>query len=285
MIFTPWGIAIESDLVIDWPQSKTKHRDLLLRTGEVNVSGELLHMASDVDAKGVLAIFQHDKSTYWTWRQCCAVLDSDDGILTYDGPRSQLESFLERVVLPTWMMTQPSPPLVLHASAVISKSGQTFGLLGPSGTGKSSTALALAQFGFQVITDDMLVLKDAKVMCASPAVRLCGADAIDEDYPGSKKRRHPINPPLNLGGPIIWVDLARGEFSTRRVSGIDAFRRLGARRFDLSEWSPEQRAHQFEMITETTRATIMLEFVFPTDSTGLPTHVGDLAKTLNEMDP
>ena len=245
----------------------------------------LMSQLQDLDAKGVLAVRQHDKATYWTWRQCCVVLDSNEGTLTYDGPRSQLESFLERVVLPTWMMTQPSPPLVLHASAVISKTGQVFGLLGPSGTGKSSTALGLTQFGFQVITDDMLILRDARVVCASPAVRLCGADATDEDYPGSKKRRQPIDPPLKLGGPIIWVDLARGEFSTRRVSGIDAFTRLAARRFDLSEWAPEQRAHQFEMLTETTRATIMVEFVFPTDSTGLPTHVDKLAKILTEMDP
>ncbi len=284
MIYTPWGIAIESDLAIDWPQSTSKNSDLQLRVGKVQAAGELIHHAEDTDTQGVLTIQRQGTSACWTWRECSAKINLDDETLTYDGPRSQLESFLERVVLPTSMMLQPSPPLVLHASAVISATGQTYGLLGPSGTGKSSTALELTRFGFEVITDDMLVLRDTKVVCASPAVRLCGAETAAEDYPGSKKRRQPIDLPRNLGGPIIWVDLARGELSTRPITGIDAFCRLAARRFDLSEWSPEQRAHQFEMLAQTTRATMMLEFVFPTDSAGLPTHVGELAKILNQMD-
>jgi hypothetical protein len=63
----------------------------------------------------------------------------------------------------------------LHASAV-AVGQQAIALVGPSGTGKSSTAAAFARLGYPVLTDDIVALDDREryfqVQSAYPRIRL-----------------------------------------------------------------------------------------------------------------
>ena len=74
-------------------------------------------------------------------------------------PRETLHHLLLDVVLP-YVFHSPRK-LVLHASAVV-RNGQCVAFIGKSGAGKSSLAAELCYHGWQLLTDDTLVLEIEK---------------------------------------------------------------------------------------------------------------------------
>jgi hypothetical protein len=158
----------------------------------------------------------------------------------------------------------------LHASA-IAVGGRAIALVGPSGSGKSSTAAAFAQLGYGVLSDDVVPLTDPGdgfiVQPAYPRIRLWPAstaslfgsvDALPRITPGWDKRF------LDLNGPRYRfqqspLPLAAIYLLGERSSDIDqpliaeinpqaAFISLVAETYTNYLLTPQQRASEFEIV-------------------------------------
>src|SRR5689334_21461070 len=121
----------------------------------------------------------------------------------------------------------------LHASALV-VNGEAIALVGPAGSGKSTTAAAFAARGFSVLAEDVVTLDDRDdgfwVRPAYPCIRLWPASAAT--LYGSRSAL----PPLTPNWDKLYLDLTQrcGHFETEQ-------RRLGAI-YLLDERSENPRA-------------------------------------------
>ncbi|RAL25050.1 hypothetical protein DL240_02220 [Lujinxingia litoralis] len=94
-----------------------------------------------------------------------------------------LDTLLERVVLPIALLTTTRPLIALHGSAVHFPQEQAIAIIGDSGAGKSTTALALWRQGASLLADDLVLIDVERqvILAGAPALRLALADdAIPE---------------------------------------------------------------------------------------------------------
>jgi hypothetical protein len=129
--------------------------------------------------------------------------------------------------------------VTLHASSFVTN-GVAIALLGPAGAGKSTTVAALAERGFDVLADDVTVLKETPqgfwIEPAYPRLRLWPPSV--EMLRGSRDALQPITP--NWDKRDYRLD-ERGVFPPEAVP-------LGAI-FCLSQRSPDETAPRIEPLS------------------------------------
>jgi hypothetical protein len=112
-----------------------------------------------------------DGSDYLCWKNLFEFTVSADGRSVVCGPLDQstnesLETYLLGPVLSFALAKQGREPL--HATAVI-VDGKAIAFLGASGSGKSTLAAAFVRAGYQLLTDDLLLVDDVDgVLCGFP---------------------------------------------------------------------------------------------------------------------
>ncbi|MEZ4459634.1 MAG: hypothetical protein R3E66_07855 [bacterium] len=276
-VYKAWGIAIASSFEFDWPQIATTPR-LHFQYGDVPTTLPVIHRATDTDRVGQLVIAASQGVVTWNWREHSAAIQGQH--LTYNGAADPT-TYLERVVLPTWLMLSDPHPVGFHAAAVQSLRGDIFVLIGPSGVGKSSSALELQRFDFAVLCDDVAIVDENQVVQA-PSARVRGASAHEEDFAGSGKRRLRLPDAPEPGRLAAFVALSRGAPSWGRLEGTHAFQALAGARFDFTDWDPTTRRTQFEHVAELARSVPVYAFTFASDSSNRPSHAAALAQVLLE---
>jgi hypothetical protein len=134
-----------------------------------------------------------------------------------------------------------------HAGA-FSVAGATWGLIGPRGSGKSSTLAALALRGVPIICDDVLVLEGPKPLPGPRTIDLReeAAVALEAGAPlgvaGARERWRLRVAQLDAVPPLAgWIHLEWAvETSVERVAGAEKLRRLASERvLDISAAAPE----------------------------------------------
>jgi len=132
--------------------------------------------------------------------------------------------------------------LALHASAV-NIQGQLVLFMGNSGAGKSTTAAILQQRGFQVVSDDTVVLNDkGQITGGFPQIKLWehALKNLDIATDGLSRIRHQISkysfPIDNQSIDLATVKAiyclnganqnAEGEFTLHQINGMDKFKLL-----------------------------------------------------------
>ena len=113
-VYKAWGITIASAFEFDWPQSAATPR-LHFQYGDVPSKLPAIHHAIDTDRLGQLVIAASQDIVTWSWREQLAAIQGQH--LTYRGTADPT-TYLERVVLPTWLMLNNPHPLGFHAAAV-----------------------------------------------------------------------------------------------------------------------------------------------------------------------
>lgn len=159
----------------------------------------------------------------------------------------------------------------LHASAV-AVSGRAIALVGPPGSGKSTTAAAFARAGFSVVSDDVVALANKGgqflVQPGYPRVNLwpdsvlrlfgsehvlpCIAPTWDKRYlPLGENGHHFASSPLQLGAIYILEgrDSALSAPAIEDVSGKEAFMTLVANTYVNYLLDRDMRRKEFDVLS------------------------------------
>ena len=124
-------------------------------------------------------------------------------------------------VIPLYLSTQGY--LVLHGS-LVEKNGQGLLLLGISGSGKSSLAAALTNYGYRVLADDFsLVGEDLKAIASYPSLRIWPKDlenlSDNKELSSSTLENNPIKDMGNKRN-ISLEGNAKGKPSSTQLAKI-----------------------------------------------------------------
>jgi len=137
----------------------------------------------------------------------------------------------------------------LHGTAV-ERDGCAVGILGRSGSGKSTAALALLDRGWRLVADDVLTFDDTeRVVPGPPFVRLRADRAVDRIGTfdaGGKLRYYPAACPdrVPLAAIIVHVE---GQDSRVRLVGMTAAAELIRQTDSPVPAHPAQARHAFDL--------------------------------------
>ena len=182
----------------------------------------------------------------------------------------------------------------LHASAVVEQD-QAVALLGPAGSGKSTTAAFFAQRGHRILADDVSAIEDRgttfRVQPAYPHLRLWApsvdmlyesADALTPITPNWDKLDCRLNEstmrfqtvPLPLGAIYVLGARTAGPraLSIEALGKSEAFMTLTANTYVNYALTQAMRAEEFDLIGRLVK-TIPIRRVIPHAD---PTRMGDL---------
>lgn len=173
----------------------------------------------------------------------------------------------------------------LHAT-VVAFAGRTFGLLGPSGIGKSTLAAFLISQGARLVTDDILrtAFADGRVMAYPGPYRLkLFEEAAQRLLPGAASKgrfnalsrkimiepdRNPANPrrPLPLSA-LFWLGEPEpppgSDVSLTRLSGLAALKALTGSAKDFRYFAPQRLARQMQFAERLARTLPIYALSYP----------------------
>ncbi|HBB33923.1 MAG TPA: serine kinase [Cyanobacteria bacterium UBA8803] len=198
--YTAYGLGIHSTLPLPALTPGATNQDIVIRKG--NVDRTVSETANQED----FVLRADAKEVCFAWDKVGACLVRDGREIVVD-----IESGVDEQLLPPFIMVIPLAMLlhqrgllILHASAVVINGG-VIAFLGKSGQGKSTTAGALHQLGYPIVTDDVLALditdtSGVTVFPSFPQLRLWPESAVSLGnapetlppvFPNSEKRlRH-----------------------------------------------------------------------------------------------
>lgn len=178
----------------------------------------------------------------------------------------------------------------LHASCVAIGT-VAIALVGPSGSGKSSTAAAFAQLGFPVLSDDVVVLQPYddrfEVLPAYPRLRLWpnsveglfgNEDALPRISPTWDKRfldlrgepRYRFHEgPLPLAAVYLLGERQRPEFRIGPISPREALMRMVSDTYGARLLSSDRRRQEFQTLSRLVRFVSLREVHAKDDLLGL----------------
>lgn len=166
----------------------------------------------------------------------------------------------------------------LHASAVMI-SGRAVALMGPAGTGKSTTAAAFARRGFPVLTDDIVTLEERDerfwVRPGYPRLNLwpqsvqavlgpdCDLPHITPAEPYWDKRYLTLDGPASefMNQPVPLAAIYTGEANNEALepevstlAGQDALLAMLANTYSYYLLTPAMREHEFDVLSRVARS-------------------------------
>jgi hypothetical protein len=207
------------------------------------------------------------------WPECLTVEDAATYLL---GPVMGFVLLLRGVVC-------------LHASAIV-VGNQAIALLGPAGSGKSTTAAAFATRGYSILAEDVVTLDDRGdhflVRPAYPCIRLWPAsvvalfgtdDCLPKLTPNWNKRYLDLTQnfprePLSLAA-IYHLDSRRHSSEAPYVNSLDksdGLMSLIANTYATKLMNKEMRAREFEVLTRVSRRVPLRRVTPHTDTSRIP---------------
>jgi hypothetical protein len=205
MRYTLFGLSLRTDLVLPLLPSSSDQVDVNVVLGQVHPGPSL-----------IWAIQEPMEFT------CTRA--GDQVVLDWPGMRFGVTA--DRVVIDTGNMACAEIPLMqatwsvvltangreaLHGS-VVAHNGRAIAVVGASGSGKSTAALALLDRGWELVADDMLTLDDmGKVMLGPPFIRLTHERAVGRNGSWDTSGKLRFVPalskePVPLGAVVVHGD-------------------------------------------------------------------------------
>jgi hypothetical protein len=200
--YTAYGLGIHSEVPLPHLMLGAKTQDIIIHKGTIN------RTESAIARKDEFVLRANPKEVCFHQRHVgtCLVREGREIIVDIDAGADDrfLPPFL--LVVPLAMLLHQRGLLIFHASA-IAINGGVVAFLGKSGQGKSTTAGALHQLGYPIVTDDVLALdmsspENITVLPSFPQLRLWpesvtslgqAPETLPQVYPNSEKRFHHVS--------------------------------------------------------------------------------------------
>lgn len=189
-----------------------------------------------------------------------------------DADQRSFEANLLNFVLSTALTLRGEEPL--HAT-VLEIDGRAFGLLGPSGTGKSTLAAALIARGAGLITDDMLRLTfdrgqgfahygPHRLKLLDDAAQRLMPRAIGAGHFNALSGKIMVQPPADSAprrsprplAALLWLGDAppiAGPVCSKRLAGVELVRTLTASAMNIRYFAPDRLARQLRFAERVAR--------------------------------
>jgi hypothetical protein len=196
--YTAYGLGIDSELPLPQltPKTVNLNQDVTILRGSVDRRSE------NPNEDEFILRANHKEVCFLQQKVgACLVREGREIIVDVDSIANEefLSPFIS--VIPLAMLLHQRGLLILHASA-IAINGGVVAFLGKSGQGKSTTAGALHQLGYPIVTDDVLALdlsnlENITVLPSFPNLRLWPESVtslghipenLPQVYPNSQKR-------------------------------------------------------------------------------------------------
>jgi len=180
---------------------------------------------------------------------------------------------VERAAGPLIAHAQWDDVASFHAAAAI-KDAKALLFLGPSGTGKTSTAHALTRYGYDFAADDVSVIRSTSLEFLGGPRRAWlrrSGNKVPIEFEG-------VCPDATVAA-AIWMGRGEDYAFERVTTGIAAGRLLGSL-WRLSN-APEMTKAWVKNATEIARKLPVYAFTFPSDHSGEPRHVPRLLESLH----
>lgn len=238
------GIVLESNVALVGPAaSQEAHTDLVadLRMEKVTPASDLIPLWMDSEGESLLGCRRGDAATLVFPDVAQFAVDLGPGAiqahpLREDVTLDRVQHLLLNHVLP--LVLAMGGACILHGAAV-GRDDESLAILGPSGRGKSTIALALARRGAPLLGDDAVqVTRDGaqlQVMPSYPAIRLWDEDAqaneVPIDAPSDAKRCLPAamlglphaSRPHRLRAIYVLVEGTSSAWRSTRLRGTACF--------------------------------------------------------------
>lgn len=285
-----YGVSVASDITLMLPPTKVPSVAFVqLSRGEPeDFSGPRAAAGPTPDGEwGQVAVLA-DRSLYMRWDDWLEFTVSADGRqIIYNplcpGPPHSFEAYIANFAVSAAMVQQGEEPL--HAT-VIDVQGSGIGLLGPSGTGKSTLAGHLIAQGGRLVTDDLLriTLDDVGAWAHPGPLRLklnqdmapevgVGLHCRGEWSPDAGKFLfEPGDPEQPHDGvrlsALIWLeppdeDNPATGIVLDRVTGLDLFRIVSASTMNSRVHSPDRLKRQMDFAARLGRVLPVYRLVYP----------------------
>ena len=198
--YTAYGLGIHSEVPLPNLILGSKTQDIIIHKGNIN------RTESAGASQDEFVLSANTKEVCFNQQNVGTCLVREGREIVVDIDTDADERFLPPFILvvPLAMLLHQRGLFILHASA-IAINGGVVAFLGKSGQGKSTTAGALHQLGYPIVTDDVLALdmsspENITVLPSFPQLRLWPESVtslghipenLPQVYPNSEKRfRH-----------------------------------------------------------------------------------------------
>ena len=195
--YTAYGLGIHSEISLPQLTPRAINQDVTILRGSVDRT-----KSENADREEFILRANHKEVCFFQQNVgACLVRDGREIIVDVDSVANAdfIPPFIS--VIPLAMLLHQRGLLILHASA-IAVNGGVVAFLGKSGQGKSTTAGALHQLGYPIVTDDVLALdvsnpENITVLPSFPNLRLWPESVtslghipenLPQVYPNSQKR-------------------------------------------------------------------------------------------------
>ncbi|MCA9317134.1 MAG: hypothetical protein KDB73_16720 [Planctomycetes bacterium] len=255
--YGPW--CVRSDIALHGlPQASTRDEaDVIVLRGQVAVPGDADESCWDdgtEDAAPTLLVFRRG-SSHVVQFPAEGVLVSIDAHtprrITYDARAmtqgTDLGHVLVDQVLPRCLAAW-SDHLVMHAAGV-QKDGYAWLVAGPSGRGKTTLALDLAERGWTLLGDDAVALspdaRGVRVQRLRGGTRAYGSAWSKSWRPHAHDEDEPV---AHLSGVITLLPRSEGALHVERLRGVEAAMALVGSAFRLDPADPSRPAGELEVV-------------------------------------
>ncbi|CAN5359816.1 hypothetical protein BH09PSE1_BH09PSE1_04980 [soil metagenome] len=302
--YKAFGLEIVSDLAMpELAQGTGAPTDVTIRAG--TIEGELAYAEQPV-----LYRFREesgDTRDLMSWNEVASFEISGDDRITYAGAPGSGDALVSLPMLGPVMaiLLHRRGLLTLHGSA-INIEGRAAVFLGDKGAGKSTTAAALVQAGYPLVTDDIVAValgqgETPLVWPGYPQVKLtdnatealpfADAETMPSPHPDFGKHRHLLGGEFDCASVPLSeaVVLQRGEeLAIERLAGMDAVQALMrfsyVTRFGERVLAGVTKATHFRQCVEIAQTATVCRLTVPHDLTRLSA-VADALKAFRATQP
>lgn len=236
-----FGLRVASELDLPLPTVEGEP-EVTVRLGEVAAGGDLLWRTEPPLA---FACFRQDRQIVLEWPGARFGVAVDSITVDLADPGFPVELYLN----PVWsVLLAARGQDALHGCAV-ARGGRALAIHGISGSGKTTSGLALLDRGWQLVTDDLVTFDDnALVVPGPPFVRLLPDRAGDRagTVDGAGKLRYHASACAEAVPLAAMIVLADEYAACARLTGLAAAHAILAQSYNPILTHPHQAARRFE---------------------------------------
>ncbi len=241
-IYRLFGLGVSSEVSLPLPTSEGD-AEVQVLLGKVATGGDLLWRTEPPVA---FSCFRRGEIIVLEWPGARFGVGSDRVVIDVQDSTFAVDLFLN----PVWSVVLTARGCEPLHACVVAKNGSAVSIHGISGSGKTTSGLALLDRGWRLVTDDMLVLDDQRrAVPGPPFIRLLpdrAAGRPGEVDPAGKLRYHPplADEPVPLAAMVVLSD---DHQSFGRLSGASAVNAILAQVYNPVLTHPNQTRRRFEL--------------------------------------
>jgi hypothetical protein len=241
-IYRLFGLTVSSELSLPLPTTEG-NAEVQVLLGRVDTDGALLRRTGPPVP---FSCFRTGETIVLDWPGARFAVTADRVVVDLEDLASAIDLFLN----PVWSVVLAAHGYEPLHACVVARDGVAVSIHGISGSGKTTSGLALLDRGWQLVTDDLLVLDDQRrAIPGPPFIRLLpdrAAGRPGEVDAAGKLRYYPalVDKPVPLSAMVVLSD---DYHAFGRLTGASAVHAILAQVYNPVLTHPDQTRRRFDL--------------------------------------